>query len=432
MKKKLAIVRNNIIILVSAPIIGLLLLLLVHLLPTETMRQNVYWSMDMISAEFRNELVVDGYRSTLTGNFTDCLMLEYAVYSNNEHSVWEQILHMYRSETNNIENDPNGWEPGRSLKDYLEGVPQPCEVEYGRYWHGYLIVLKPLLMFTSFNTLRLLNAALQLIGIGFVIMGFTRKKAEPLATAFLFSLPFMFFISTFASLSLSICLYLLIFALLAQLKCDNVLYEHKIYYLFFLITGIATAYFDFLTYPLITLAFPLCVYLYFHGEDFKNRVIKSLAFCMEWSIGYLGMWSSKWILCDLFTDSSTIKDAIATILLRTQSADGTSNGLIEVLKMNLSPFMNRSYLLLIVIAIILGVIFFFKNGIKNSLKNVKGALLYFVIALSPFLWYLATQNHSLQHWPYTCRIVSVTVFAGILAMYHISGSSTRNSKQSNK
>lgn len=431
MKKHLPIIRNNVLILITAPIIGLLLLLLVHLLPTETMRQNLHWSMDMITAEFRDELVVDGYRSTLTGNFTDCLMLENAVYSNDEHSVLEQVLHMYRSESNNVEGQYSEWEPGRSLKDYLEGVPQPCEVEYGRYWHGYLIVLKPLLIFTSFNTLRLLNSALQLIGIGFVVIGFTRKKAEPLATAFLISLPFMFFISTFASLSLSICLYLLVFALLAQLKWDDILYERKIYYIFFLLTGITTAYFDFLTYPLITLAFPLCVYLYFHGESLKERVIKSLLFCIEWSIGYVGMWASKWILCDLLTDSSTIQDAFATLLLRTQSADSGSGGLIGVLKLNLSPFMNRCYLLLALIIIIVGVIFFFKNGIKNSLKNVKTALPYFGIALLPFLWYPATQNHSLQHWPYTCRIISITVFAGILTIHHITGSPAQNNKQSN-
>ncbi len=421
MKKFVLSLRNNICIIIAAPIAGLLLMLLVHLLPTDTMFENVYWSMPMIEKEFTDELVIDEYRSTLTGNFTDCLMLEHAIYSNDEHSVLEQVLHMYRSESYNVEGDPTGWEPGRSLKDYLESVPQPREVEYGRYWHGYLVVLKPLLLFTSFNTLRLLNAALQLIAIGMIIIGYTRKKAEPLAKAFLFSLPFMFFVSTFASLSLSICFYVLVIALLVQLKWDDKLYDKKIYYLYFLIVGIATSYFDFLTYPLVTLAFPLCVYLFFHNNQTKENLAKSFFFCMEWCIGYVSMWASKWILSDLLSDSSTIKDALATIGTRTQSANGDFglSGYLDVLEKNLSPFMNRGYLLLVLIVFVIAIIFIFKNGIKNAVRNIKSATPYFVIALSPFLWYFATQNHSIQHWQYTSRIVSITVFAGILALYRI-------------
>lgn len=421
MKKFVLSLRNNICIIIAAPIAGLLLMLLVHLLPTDTMFENVYWSMPMIEAEFTDELVIDEYRSTLTGNFTDCLMLEHAIYSNDEHSVLEQVLHMYRSESYNVEGDPTGWEPGRSLKDYLESVPQPREVEYGRYWHGYLVVLKPLLLFTSFNTLRLLNAALQLIAVGMIIIGYTRKKAEPLAKAFLFSLPFMFFVSTFASLSLSICFYVLVIALLVQLKWDDKLYDKKIYYLYFLIVGIATSYFDFLTYPLVTLAFPLCVYLFFHNKKTKENLTKSFFFCMEWCIGYVSMWASKWILSDLLSDSSTIKDALATIGTRTQSANGEFgiSGYLDVLEKNLSPFMNRGYLLLILIVIAIAIIFIFKNGIKNAVRNIKSAIPYFVIALFPFLWYFATQNHSIQHWQYTSRIISITVFAGTLALYHI-------------
>ncbi len=423
MKKFASFIRNNLLILIGAPLIGLLLMFLVHILPTETMRENVAWSMDMIVPEFTDEVLVEGYRATLTGNFTDCLMLHHAIYSNDEHSALEQVLHMYRSESYNVEGDPDGWEPGRSLYEYLYDIEQPREVEYGRYWHGYLIVLKPLLLLTSFNTLRLLNGALQLIGAGLILIGFTRRNAEPLAKAFLVSLPFLFFISTYASLSLSICFYLMMAALLIQLKWDTHWYEKKTYYIFFLIVGIATSYFDFLTYPLITLAYPLCVYLYFHNERPKKQLRKILLFTTEWGIGYIGMWASKWILTDLLSDSSTIKDALATIGTRTQSANGGYglSGFTDVLQVNLAPFMNRGYLLIVLAILLLTLWAFLRNGPLKSLRNTKYAIPYFVIALSPFLWYLATQNHSIQHWQFTCRIVSITVFAGVTALQCITG-----------
>lgn len=159
-KKITKTMKYHIIVLLSGVALGLGALLIVHLLPCTSMKEHVYWSLEMIEKEFDDEVLIEGYRSTLTGNFTDCLMLEYAVYSSDQHSLMEQVLNMYRSESCPEE---DGWWPGYSLKDYLTGTPQPREVSYSRYWHGYLIFLKPLLFLTSFNTIRLFQAAVQLL-----------------------------------------------------------------------------------------------------------------------------------------------------------------------------------------------------------------------------------------------------------------------------
>ncbi len=82
MKKLAYIVRNDIIILFLGSVIGLLALIAVHLLPTDPMKENIRWSMDMIEKEFADEVLITGYPATLSGNFTDCLMLEHAIYSN--------------------------------------------------------------------------------------------------------------------------------------------------------------------------------------------------------------------------------------------------------------------------------------------------------------------------------------------------------------
>ena len=59
MKKKVfaKAIRNHIILLAAGAIAGLILLVLVHLLPIEPMREHVYWSMDMIEREFDNEIL---------------------------------------------------------------------------------------------------------------------------------------------------------------------------------------------------------------------------------------------------------------------------------------------------------------------------------------------------------------------------------------
>lgn len=274
MKNLLRTIRNDLLLVLAGTFLGLAVLLLVHLLPLKPMQDHVYWSLPMIEKEFEDEVIVEGYRSTLTGNFTDCLMLEHAVYQAEGHSLLEQVLHMYRAESYESE---GGWWPGHSLKDYLENTPQPREVQYARYWHGYLVILKPLLLLTSFNTIRLLNSALQLLLAGCVVMGFCRRDAMPLAMGFLLSLPFLFFVSTYASLSLSICFYVMTISLLAQLGLDPLLVRKGMYGQFFLVVGMATSYFDFLTYPLVTLGFPLCVFLYLHGRETGAAIRKMAA-----------------------------------------------------------------------------------------------------------------------------------------------------------
>ena len=186
--KTIHIIKKHIIILVLGSLIGLLALIAVHLLPTNLMKDHVFWSLEMIEKEFTDEVLIDGYNSTLTGNFTDCLMLEHAVYSNPNHTILEQVLQMYRGETYYHEADPDGWWPGQSLIDYLSNIPQPREVTYGRYWHGYLIILKPLLLITSFNSLRLFNAAFQLTLVGFVAVELCKKGAFSFAKAFIMPL----------------------------------------------------------------------------------------------------------------------------------------------------------------------------------------------------------------------------------------------------
>lgn len=385
--------------------VGLAALLLVHLLPVEPIREHIYGSLGMIEKEFTDEKIVEGFEATLTGNFTDCIMLEHAVYESEDHSLLEQALHMYRGETCSTEE----WWPGYSLKDYLEGVPQPREVDYARYWHGYLLILKPLLSVTSVNTIRLLNSAMQLFAVGCVVIGFCKKKEYLLAEGFLISIPFLYFISTYASLSLSVCLYIMLIGIGIQLRFDDVLKKKNIYHIFFLAIGMATAYFDFLTYPLITLTYPLCVYLYLHDRGLAGNVRKMICYSVQWLGGYLGLWASKWILTDLLTGNSTIKDALGTLMVRTHSAEGysRSGGFLWVVIKNIKAYGNWCYVILAIIMLLIIVR-------RISAVQPSRGISFFLVMLYPFVWFFVTQNHSEQHWQFTCRILAGGVFAGFM------------------
>ena len=87
-------------IIVSGAVMGLVLLVLVHYIPIEPMREHMKHSMNMIEKEFEDSVKVDGYPGSLSGVFTDCLMLHYSIYENEEHPLLDQVVHMYRTESN--------------------------------------------------------------------------------------------------------------------------------------------------------------------------------------------------------------------------------------------------------------------------------------------------------------------------------------------
>lgn len=412
-------IRNHFILLTGGALAGLLLLLLVYCIPVAPIREHVYLSLPMLEREFDSPDMIEGFPGSLTGNFTDCLMLENAVYDSGGHTVLEQVLHMYRGESGT----GDGWAPGLSLVDYLAGVEQPREVEYARYWHGYLVVLKPLLFLTTFNSIRLFSAAVQLLLVGLVAMACSRRGEELLGKAFLLSMPFLYYFGLYASLSLSICFYVALGLLLAQLKWDGQIRSRGWYGEFFVVAGMLTSYFDFLTYPLVTLGFPLCVCLYLDGSGAGKNLRRLVLYSVEWGVGYLGLWASKWILADLLTGGSTIRDGISTILTRTDTAADSTRaaGFLSVAGQNLSVYYNWGFLLLL-----LGILFWLvlrickRRGFIGRKTVLEGAVL-FLVGLFPFVWFFFTQNHSEQHWIYTFKIFSVSVFAGICGVGKICG-----------
>lgn len=401
-------------LLLGGTLAGFLALALVFCLPTGRMKQHIGQSQTMIEQDFVDIGLIPGNAATLTGNFTDCLMLENAVYRSEEHSLLEQILVMYRGESG----EGDGWAPGYSLVDYLDGVEQSREVDYARYWHGYLVVLKPLLLLTTFNSIRIMAGILQFILAGIIILLCGRRREELLGAAFLVSVPCLYSFTMYFSLSLSICYYIMSFALILQLLNHEKWETRGYYFAFFLIVGMAVSYFDFLTYPLVTLGFPLCVCLYLDRSGWKEKLKKMVWYSAEWSLGYLGFWAMKWVLTDLLVGGNVIGDAIDTLFTRTESAEGYSRlgGFLAVLKQSIVPYTNWGFYLLALAIFIMLIILVVKNRKCIDVNTALQGGVLVLTALFPLGWLFLTQNHAEQHWMFTFKILAVSVFACILAV----------------
>ena len=68
---------------------------------------------------------------------------------------------------------------------------------------------------------------------------------------------------------------------------------------FFLITGMVTVYFDFLTTETLSLLVPLLLILRVSRVQGKEWWLMAAKSCIAWLIGYLGMWLMKWGLASV-------------------------------------------------------------------------------------------------------------------------------------
>lgn len=406
-------VRNFIVLIIAGSALGLLALILVHCIPLDKITDHVQQSIPMLQRDFQYNDAIEGYPASCVGTFTDCLMLEYCVYDSQEHSLLEQVMYMYRQESSEGE----AWTPGISLVDYLSGKEQTREMEYARYWHGYLVVLKPLLYVMSFNAIRILASAIQFLLVSIILMMCFQRKENLLGIGFTAAVPFLYFSNLYMSLSLSICFYILAVAVIIQLKWNEKICQLQKYEEFFLMIGMSAAYFDLLTYPLITLGFPLCICLYLNGENLKNNIKKMACYSISWFGGYIGFWAMKWVLTDILVGGSTIKDAFSTILQRTGSAEEQSRiaGLLTVVFKNLSAYTNWAFLPIILLILAGTIVWIIRNAQHVKKKNIGCAVSILLVAFYPLAWFFFTQNHSEEHWLFTCKILSVSVFAFICA-----------------
>ncbi|WP_363670284.1 glycosyltransferase [uncultured Parabacteroides sp.] len=377
-------------------------ILFVYWIPrSESMNRNLSDSLQTVLSEgiykraFVNMMLFD------LDNPTNEIMLSKAAYYDKDH-ILQSALMNYSS----------------SKEDILSGNYVSSENEmYGRYWHGYLLFLKPVLQVMNYTQIRYLSYLL----IGLLIIGISiliYKKANMQAT-------FAFMVSMIAvecyivplSLQLSTMFYVSLGAVFFLLLSNNLLNNRGVSVFFFIIGGL-TGFFDFLTTPVLSLGLPLLVYILLNrrGEDWK-LVIKS-ALC--WGLGYASIWMTKWILVSALTDYNMIADAVSQAFLRMGIGSGNGvnpeveqgNVLFERVGQTFANLPSNPTMLLILFFLggVCG-IFFLLPKKEHAYKN---NIAYILIALIPIVWYAMLGNHTGIHWRFTHRSLAVTMFAGLL------------------
>ncbi|MBO4980272.1 MAG: hypothetical protein J6C84_00020 [Lachnospiraceae bacterium] len=408
------LIKRMSLLLLGSALLGTLLLVLVFCLPVEPMRKHVFASLDqiLIREDQVGEDAFSGYLWEERETYTDAIMVQNAIEKVAGKNVYEHAMWAYHYD---LEEDV--WTPEQSLKALGEewNTDNMYLHEYSRYWHGYLVYLKPLLAVFTWHQVVVIGIVLQVVMMAAVIFLSLRRKKPGIGIAMLVGFFFMKPVLVLISLTMSVCWVITLAAMLAMLLWHEKLELKKHYPELFLMVGILVGYFDFLTYPVVTLGFPLCTYfLLKEKETLKQSIGKVVGYSICWGIGYAGMWAMKWIIADLTLHTGTIKDAAWSIIGRTEAIGGRPrvNGGWYVISLNLQEYKWNLYLILAIViaALALGVLLtaFCKVPVKQVLSEVAS---YFTIFCIPFAWIIVVQHHSALHARFTFRIISVAILA---------------------
>ena len=329
-------------------------------------------------------------------NYTDALMLNLAISADENHPVQSAM-------DNPIYIAPEGIAAAgeQVAKNNLQGM---CVYNYGRYWQGHQVLLRPILIFMNYVGIRILNYILFTILIIWCYLLMCQNISRSVALLFIVSLTFINFPMVPCSMQFSTCFYILLLSMIALLTIPILTISlHNTICTFFVIGGI-TAYFDFLTTPQLTLGFPLIVYMLLKREN-KNKIVILLSFF--WMLGYGGIWISKWLVGSLFTGRNFFIDALKAVQFRSFGEYGTGN---------LSS--NYIYVFgLFLIFVILTLIFLYRKAGKG-LGSYKSYVYLLLIALIVPVWFYIIRNHSIEHLWFTWRALLLTFYSGLLFIYY--------------
>jgi len=399
-------IRNllrNMLILFIASVAGFAALMTVSLIPNHLVSKNLQDSVETFEREgYRPEITP--YISSKLDNFTDALMLETAAQEIDENIVNKSLLsYRYVGMQDGKELDPvETFIAYYGKKDNIEFE----ESTYARYWHGYLVFLKPVLVMFHYSQMRMVNTILHLVLTAIV---FLKIKAEiNIRTAILYVLMWasLMPVVLFCSLQFSSVFYITTIATIVLLTGKLKKQENAL--CFFLVVGCLTSYFDLLTYPLITLGIPLIIYLsLYESDDVKENIKLTLLISVTWAMGYFGMWVCKWIMATLLTDKNIISSTLQQIQMRSSNVvDEQKISFFAVLAKNMIIFLKNP-------APWIGIAYcvypLFQEGLHTKKKGIHFSML--LIAAYPFFWYLITMNHSYIHAWFTYRELSVSLMA---------------------
>lgn len=322
-------------------------------------------------------------------NFTDALIISQA-WNCSKDSLWESVMQPSWAKYDHVMTE--------TLSMQVEGK-HLCNKKYGRYWHGSTFLMRFMLLFWSYNNIRLLFFTLSSLLLLFTLWRMRDKIGTWAAIVTLLAFALMYGYVMQFSIQFIPVLVLAIAGIYLTLD------EKKDKPMVFFVIGSITAYFDLLTTPLLTLGIPLIAWLLVHHDDkttFGQSLLGMLKLALLWGVAFAMTWGSKWLLATLTTDANIWADAMHNVAIR--SGDLNDYSRFDAISQN-TNLLNLKFIMFVALAMLLLMAF------SCHREGWRTALLLLLVAIVPYLWYFVVANHSYVHFWFTYRLQMISVMA---------------------
>lgn len=283
--------------------------------------------------------------------------------------------------------------------------------DYSRYWHGYAVFMRPLSIVLSIINIRYLN--MMAMFALFVLCYWHCRKQLGAWVAFAFSaglLMSFILIAPFCQQYTTVYLLTLLssYAVLRFWQTvRNALPE------VFLCIGSLVCFFDFLTFPVLALGYPLLLCLMMRiREDCSVRRLWQEWFVLSavWMAGYALTWLGKALCGSLLTGRNVLGDILEQVAIRTTGAEGTVEiTAFTAIEHNMKTFFIGSNAGFFALTLVVYAVWALRR--PKPLSGWLQALPVAAVSLYPFAWYCVLQNHVRMHFWMTHKMLAVSVLA---------------------
>ncbi len=282
---------------------------------------------------------------------------------------------------------------------------------YERYWHGYVLVLRPLLCVLSLDGIYRVNSVVFYGLLAWMLVLLAKRTAKRIPVLFILAMiPAFFFL-------IPLCMQFLSVFLIAFAAGTFVLNKERTaetLRVLFVVTGALTSYFDFLTAPQVTLSIPLCMILLVQicrkQKNTKEMVIEVIMLSLLWAFGYFGMWFLKWVLASVFLHRNIIAESMDHTRYRIDTVNINITRW-QAVQMNVETYISEYLSVLVIpLCIVLAVLAVVTSALKREWISLA------IVELMPFVWYMILSNHTAIHCFMTYRMLIPSAFIFLLTI----------------
>lgn len=402
--------------------ICMLLLYLVCLIPQSRIKENVEDSIGTVMKNGNRKIFTVLNKQVAFDTYADAMMLNTAYCIDSTHPFYSMLFARsnYVDGVTDTTISDKAYENNvmpyfASVEDLGKTVSgeKMVAIEYARYWHGYLIVLRPLLIFFNYDEIQIISYVFH-ITLLLILMYHIKKK---IGTKYI--IPFIFGFVAVEGYLVYCCFEETIAFSLILIESIVLFYiKEKDYVKYFFVIGIITPFFDLLTIPFAIAIIPLVIYYLLNKENSaKDFLLKTINFGVLFAIGYIAMWIMKWLLVDVLYGRDLIKNAIGQVMYR---ADGPNIKLLDATVANIKRLgypVTISACMIIASNIIIAIFEKIKN--KKIPEPIKCNFVLAIAAFIPIMWYMIVKEHSLSHAYFTYRNLLILCVASQVMVINI-------------